>query len=200
MRLCTKCKTLKEEVEFRKRSKTKNTGTCKVCTSIAIKRWSEKNKQYKKDQAKIYREENRERLLESGREYYINNKEKAKQYNKDNKERITASRHKYYCKNKEKIVARAKAYKENNKEHVKLVNVRYKKRYKENNREKIIAQTAVSNAIRDGRLVRGNCVMCELNGIVNFTKIEGHHEDYNKPLDVVWVCRKHHQHIHNGKL
>ena len=36
---------------------------------------------------------------------------------------------------------------------------------------------------------------CEVCGKV---KVQGHHEDYSKPLDVVWLCLRHHQdrHIH----
>lgn len=53
--------------------------------------------------------------------------------------------------------------------------------------EKAIARNAVANAIRDGRLVRLPCEVC---GSPNS---EGHHPDYSKPLDVVWLCRAHHR-------
>lgn len=55
--------------------------------------------------------------------------------------------------------------------------------------EKYKARTAVSNAIRDGRLTKMSCCVC---GDVNST---AHHEDYSKPLEVVWVCSKHHKEI-----
>ena len=49
-----------------------------------------------------------------------------------------------------------------------------------------------SNAIRDGRIVQQSCAVC------GNAKTQGHHEDYSKPLDVVWLCVRHHQdrHIH----
>ena len=50
--------------------------------------------------------------------------------------------------------------------------------------EKLKAQTAVGNAVRDGRLAkRIRCQKCDKK-----TKVHGHHKDYKKPLDVVWLC------------
>ena len=63
----------------------------------------------------------------------------------------------------------------------------------ENFPERKKAQTAVSNAIRDGRMIRWPvCCMpfCE-------DKPEAHHPDYSKPLDVVWLCVTHHKEVHN---
>ena len=50
-----------------------------------------------------------------------------------------------------------------------------------------------SNAIRDGRLIRQPCEVCRAE------KVEAHHDDYSKPLDVRWLCRKHHLE-HHGKV
>lgn len=58
--------------------------------------------------------------------------------------------------------------------------------------EKRIANQAASNAIRDGRLIRKPCEVCGAE------KVEAHHDDYNKPLEVRWLCRKHHLE-HHGK-
>lgn len=55
--------------------------------------------------------------------------------------------------------------------------------------EKRAARIAVSNAIRDGRLKRGACVR---EGVDCSGRIEAHHPDYARPLDVVWACSKHH--------
>ena len=56
-----------------------------------------------------------------------------------------------------------------------------------------VAHSAVARAIRKGELVRMSCVKCGAE------KTEAHHEDYDKPLDVVWLCspchKKRHQEI-----
>lgn len=51
------------------------------------------------------------------------------------------------------------------------------------------ANNAVSNAIRDGRLIRQPCEKCG-------DKAQAHHDDYRKPLSVRWLCRKHHLEYH----
>lgn len=66
----------------------------------------------------------------------------------------------------------------------------YVRRHRDKYPEKAIARAAVGNAIRDGRLVRQPCEVC---GDENS---EGHHEDYSKPLDVIWYCSKHHAERH----
>lgn len=60
------------------------------------------------------------------------------------------------------------------------------------NPEKREAQIAVGNAIRDGRLVRGACVR---EGEDCSGRIEAHHPDYTRPLEVVWACSMHHDEL-----
>jgi hypothetical protein len=62
----------------------------------------------------------------------------------------------------------------------------YQKRRRARFPEKNIARGAVNNAIRKGRLQRLPCEVCGV------PKSEAHHTDYLKPLDVKWLCRKHH--------
>lgn len=62
-------------------------------------------------------------------------------------------------------------------------------RYRKKNPEKYKARSAVSNAIRDKRLIKLPCCVC---GDINS---QAHHEDYSKPLEVIWVCIKHHREI-----
>ena len=52
------------------------------------------------------------------------------------------------------------------------------------------ARQSVSNALRDGRMIRMPCVVC------GEQKSEAHHPDYSQSLNVVWVCFRHHRDIH----
>jgi hypothetical protein len=65
------------------------------------------------------------------------------------------------------------------------------KRYIRKNPEKRKAHQMVSNAIRDGKLLRQPCEICGEKG-------HAHHEDYLKPLEVRWLCPTHHMRHHHG--
>lgn len=52
------------------------------------------------------------------------------------------------------------------------------------------AQTAVGNAVRDGRLFKEPCALCGTG------QVHAHHRDYSKPLEVVWLCAKCHHRLH----
>lgn len=52
------------------------------------------------------------------------------------------------------------------------------------------ARWAVRHAVAAGRLVRIPCEVC------GEPKSQGHHDDYDKPLDVRWLCRQHHDEHH----
>lgn len=63
-------------------------------------------------------------------------------------------------------------------------------RWAERYPERREASHAVGNAVRDGKLAKLPCVVC---GNLN---VEAHHADYSQPLDVMWLCDRHHKEIH----
>jgi prophage antirepressor-like protein len=109
----------------------------------------------KKDNAKLYREENREIISEKQREYREENREELvlrnKIYQKENHEQLSLQKKEYYEENKEQLSLRKKEYYEENKEQLALKNKIYQKEnreilsakdkeYYEKNREKELAQ------------------------------------------------------------
>ena len=67
-------------------------------------------------------------------------------------------------------------------EHRKEANRKRQREWRKRNTIKIKAYLAVTNAIKRGDLLRGECSNC---GTPN---AQAHHEDYTKPLDVIWLC------------
>lgn len=65
------------------------------------------------------------------------------------------------------------------------------KLYRQKNMAKSKCRDKLNSAIRWGRMTRGVCSVCGLSK--DETRIEAHHEDYTKPLDVIWFCTKHHR-------
>lgn len=48
--------------------------------------------------------------------------------------------------------------------------------------------------LKRGKIKKSNCVICGCN------EVEAHHENYNKPLEVIWVCKNHHKMYHLGLI
>ncbi|HXJ61921.1 MAG TPA: hypothetical protein VNU68_35225 [Verrucomicrobiae bacterium] len=66
-------------------------------------------------------------------------------------------------------------------------------RTKQKNPEKVAARTAVSAAIKAGKITKKPCERC------GEAKTHAHHPDYSKPLDVIWLCHICHAAEH-GRL
>jgi ribosomal protein S27AE len=104
-----------------------------------------------------------------------------------------------YDKSRAMLPHRVQARKEySNTEKGKIAKTRALKNYHERYPLKRASHVITGNAIRDGKLVRpSSCFEC-----ASTEKIEAHHDDYTKPLDVRWLCRKCHYkwHKHNTPI
>ena len=73
-------------------------------------------------------------------------------------------------------------------ESAKRARLKYEAKYP----DKRAAHIAFGNAVTYGKITRPNtCSKCGTKGL-----IEGHHEDYSKPFDVIWLCRPCHLEVH----
>lgn len=57
-------------------------------------------------------------------------------------------------------------------------------------KRRIRARSAIGHYLRDKKIPRPPCEIC------GDPKSEAHHDDYSKPLDVKWLCVKHHNLYH----
>ena len=62
-------------------------------------------------------------------------------------------------------------------------------KYSKQNRLKVNARATVFRAIRNGSITRKPCVFC--GGVA-----QAHHDNYAEPLNIVWLCVKHHADRH----
>jgi hypothetical protein len=67
------------------------------------------------------------------------------------------------------------------------------RRHRETFPKAAYARMAIKNAITRGRLSRGPCETCGEARLVH-----GHHDDYDKPLYVRWLCPRHHADWHQA--
>lgn len=120
------------------------------------------------------------------------------------KEKETEYQREWRLRNPEKQKEYRRRWRERNADKVQLSKTEWRKKYPERsiesgrawravNKEKIRAQHVVSHAIERYGLVKpGLCQRCgEKPSAV------AHHPDYNRPLDVAWLCRPCHILVHS---
>lgn len=96
------------------------------------------------------------------------------------------SRSSYKNRSKEKILAKRERNKEQAAEYTKKI----RKMFPEKSR----SYNVLAYAIKTGKIIRPDC--CSTCGID--CKPVGHHDDYSKPLEVVWLCSNCHNQLHHS--
>jgi ribosomal protein S27AE len=69
-------------------------------------------------------------------------------------------------------------------------NIAINKAWRQEDKRRVKCHNIVSRAIKSGKLVRKNCKRCGNENSL------AHHEDYDKPLDVIWLCQPCHKQRH----
>jgi len=145
-----------------------------------IKQWRIDNREQTLKQMKQYKYRHKEKIAEYQKEYM-------EQWRKDNSGYIKEYKKQWHINNKEKILEKVKQWCEDNPEKIKANSKKSSKKYKNNNLEKIKAQSIANRAYPISQI----CSVAGCNEIG-----ERHHPDYDKPLEIIWLCRKHHKELH----
>ena len=153
----------------------------------------------KKQYSATYREANREIIRIKKREHYQRNRKKiraqqkaarhedinkTRKYYRDyrikNGERLRELDNLRYEKDKTKVIARRKVYYRKNAATILAA--------MSTPNERRAARTILRLAVRDGKIVKPDrCSRCH-KCVEEKRLLHGHHHDYNKPLDVEWLC------------
>jgi len=179
-KICTACGEPKADSEFSpdRRKKDGLQAQCKQC------RCTKEKARHASDSDNINKKRRERRVLnpEPLREYEKRKRaanpekfrERSREFYKKHKERRMSGTKKAYLADRENRLEKMRAYD------------------MADNRRRL-ARRAVSKAIKDGRLIKCPCEVC---GDAN---TEAHHDDYDKPLDVRWLCRSHHR-LHHAAI
>lgn len=125
----------------------------------------------KREAARAYREANLEVVREKDRIRNRSEERKAAKRERQRGKPQTEAKRRWTSENRDRVAEAAR-------------------RWKRGNREKINAQGLLAYHVRVGNVERLPCEVC------GDPKSEGHHEDYSRPLDVRWLCRRHHAEVH----
>jgi hypothetical protein len=71
---------------------------------------------------------------------------------------------------------------------------RDRQKYRKTHPDRARAEWLTRDAIKRGELKRQPCEICSWP-----KNTQAHHDDYSKPLEVRWLCQKHHRWMHSKK-
>ncbi len=66
--------------------------------------------------------------------------------------------------------------------------------WRRKNPEKVSAYRKLFKAIKQGKVIKIPCEVC------GEKQSEGHHNDYEQPLAVTWLCPQHHKDVHERRI
>lgn len=117
---------------------------------------------------------------------------RGKKWYSENKEARQKTIHKWAIKNRDRRAKQAREYRKNNMARFN----RALRKYRLMHPLAMRAVDKVKYAVKTGKLIKPKeCSICG----DSTQRIHGHHEDYSKPLDVIWLCQPCHYKAH-GKL
>lgn len=158
---------------------------CKECKKNYQSEYGQSDAGKEADKRK-YRK-HKEKILARNRAYQQVHKEEIRlmqrRWIEENFEYVQQYKRTWYAANHEEVLARVRDYNQSERGR------KTKEQYEKRNPEKVKARKAVDRAVRRGKLERLPCEVCG-------DEAQAHHDDYSKPLDVRWLCFRHHREEH----
>lgn len=105
-------------------------------------------------------------------------------YNAENKDKVSKWNHDKYLRHKNEYLKKHKEYLDEHRAEVNERRRTYKKRKTD------YAGNKLNYAVRTGEIKRRPCEVC------GATEAEAHHDNYNNPLEIRWLCKAHHSEWH----
>ncbi len=91
---------------------------------------------------------------------------------------------------RERALCGQRAWRKRNPDRLPTYNTKAGKQRRKEHPDRVQCRNITASAIRGGLLVRQPCEKC------GDTNSQAHHDDYSEPLQVRWLCRKHHDKHH----
>lgn len=169
MKVCKKCLTERKTEDFKKDKRNRDGlgSYCKECHNISVRNTYDPNKN--RERHKKYAETGVFRT----QEFKEKNRIKCKEYRINNPEKASLLSLKWAQKNREKKRA-------------------YTEKWRKSNLPQKAANAYLLRYIKKGVMTRSKiCSDC-----LKECKTEAHHQDYTKPLEIIWLCRRCHMKLH----
>ena len=160
------------------------------------KEWNRKNADRMAAWTKAWREAHPERVKELAKANGMTETSKAgrKAWRAANPEKVLDMRRAKRKRYPEKEAARRKSNisrrKAERPEVFRAARRRHEKSANQRHPEKLAARKFIAREVAAGRLIRQPCSVC------GAPETHGHHPDYSRPADVVWLCAEHHRAEH----
>ena len=137
-----------------------------------------------KEYARLWRLKNKEHIAKTKKAWGERNKEKKREYSRRGSRKW---REKHPIEYREQIRQRNEKIKQ-----LRKLGIKYISMWGRNNPHKKRVEHFVQWMIKKGEIQRPSCCQeCSAT-----TKIDAHHDNYLKPLDIMWLCRTCHSKRH----
>lgn len=173
MRNCKKCKLDKDDSQFGnlKCSKDGINPRCRQCCCESVKRSTKSPEAIAKKKIYIseWQKQNREKRLEQSRSWYERNLDKAREMSLEATRKYLSTEHGRKKRNERSA------------------------NWEKQNPDKRRVHDRTMYAVETGKIIRPkSCSECK-----KICTPHAHHEDYSKPLEVIWLCSTCHFYLHH---